>query len=109
MIDGVTEAEEPYSRGSRGIVLPTGLAAAAEAAYLRSCSMKLVGTQDRGEIEPYPQPAFGLTPANPRALRMLAEAMTPSDLFLELLRRFPEECVEYVLFGGQAVCPNPSA
>ena len=31
----------------------------------------------------------------PEALRMPAEAKTPSDLFLELLRRFQEEGVEY--------------
>jgi hypothetical protein len=37
---------------------------------------------------------------------MPAEAKTPSDLFLELLRRFQEEGVEYVLVGGQAVRLN---
>ena len=37
---------------------------------------------------------------------MPAEAKTPSDLFLELLRRFQEEGVEYVLIGGQAVRLN---
>lgn len=37
---------------------------------------------------------------------MPAEAKTPGDLFLELLRRFQEEGVEYVLIGGQAVRLN---
>ena len=37
---------------------------------------------------------------------MPAAAKTPQDLTLELLRRFQEEGVEYVLVGGQAVRLN---
>lgn len=37
---------------------------------------------------------------------MSAEAKTPNDLTLELLRRFQEEGVEYMLVGGQAVRLN---
>lgn len=37
---------------------------------------------------------------------MPAEATTPGDLTLELLRRFQEEGVEYMLVGGQAVRLN---
>ena len=37
---------------------------------------------------------------------MRTEAKTPDDLFLELLRRFQVEGVEYVLIGGQAVRLN---
>jgi predicted nucleotidyltransferase len=37
---------------------------------------------------------------------MRADAKTPDDLFLVLLRRFQDEGVEYVLIGGQAVRLN---
>ena len=37
---------------------------------------------------------------------MRTDAKTPDDLFLELLRRFQVEGVEYVLIGGQAVRLN---
>ena len=37
---------------------------------------------------------------------MRADARTPDDLLLELLRRFQDEGVEYVLLGGQAVRLN---
>ncbi len=37
---------------------------------------------------------------------MADEAATSNDLFLELLRRFQQEAVDYVLIGGQAVRLN---